>query len=399
MRKFHVYTTHIRWHRILFLCIATPIPCLVINIVLDFVPLAKPSAGRDANYIFWARSAVFDVIVAYWIYMQIGFLTPTLRMTRWRALSTSAAVAVACVTYDYMLAGFIPMPIPFMLLLTTPVFFLVSAIVIAFYFGKRLKNDATLRYSSSRAMAIIALQLGLTFVYPIFIYGFNSISPKYQTPYMILVPAIKVIARNLMSKLVGTNHDMKPEVLIFNIDCFNAVYVSLAMQKATTISTSLTVMLIDFIQGCISVFDVYQEFQRLEHFMEKLPAGHSLRGKTFLEVAIALDHDRQLSSNNQSKQFPPDSYGNEPRGPSFIYAPISESPNQKCMSRLCGTASVVPATINCSPNIADACTQHVCISPKRRAVFLEATRKLLFTTEFVILVEYTEVIMPIFYSM
>lgn len=385
IRALYHYEIQSRWYRILFWCIATPIPCLALNILLDIVPLAQPSAGREANYIFWIRLAIFSIILVFLLLMQAGFLTPALGMTHWRALSSSFVVTLNCMIYTYVVAGLIPMPVLFLLLAATPVFPTTTAAMIGFYFGRRLMNDAVLRASFIRWVGVYNVQFVLVLIYPAFIYGFNSIPSRYQTPYMILVPVIKIISKNVMSKHVGNNDDMKPVELIFNVDCFNAIYVSLAMQRSTTISTSLFVMLIDAVQGCVSVYDVYQGFQPLKNFLAEIPDGHPLQGKSFLEVAIDL--------NQEIQRMPRQSKTSSARlsGPTLAIQPAKPS-----------NGIIVPKASNkvfVAPRIkTDISVYQTLSTTKTRVAFINATRKLLFTTEFVILVEYTEVIMPVLYS-
>lgn len=358
-------------------------PCLVTNILLDAAPLAKPVAGREANYVFWTRCTIATSIVTYELFKEINCLTPSLGMTRFHLLSTGVVVAIGCFTFDYIVAGFITMPIPFSLLTRTPMYSTTSGIMIALYCGKRLANDRALRSLSIRALGVICLQLCLTVIYPIFIYGFNSIGSHYQTVYMTLIPVIKIIAKNAMSKIVGANDDVKPEILVFNIDCFNSVYVSLAMQNATTISTAFTIMLIDVTQGCVSVYDIYQEFKVLKRMMASLSDCHPLKEATFLEVATALsacDHNHTPGDPKRHSESLT-AHSTPKTSNKVLVAPIS---GEFLKSR--------GGAYNTSRNLHS-------LNISQRQAFLRTSRKLLFITEFVFLVEYTEVIMPIFYSM
>lgn len=378
---FHAYSGSTSWTRILSWCIFTPVQCFLANVLPDFAPLAKPSEGREANSVFWVRGTCASLVITYAIFMQIGFLAPGLGMTHWHLSWITSIVTIGCMSYNYILAGLIVMPIPFQFLAATPVFSTTFTIMFAVFFGRKLRNSAVVRASSIRAMGVISLQLTLTFVYPIFIYGFNSIPAKYQTPYMVFVPVIKITAKNIMSKLIDFN-DMKPEILVFCIDAFHAVYVSLAMQSATTISTSLFVMLVDITQACVSIYDIYQEFLPLKRFLDKIPANHPLHGKSILEVAIALDQRGLLSSLRGI-------HGRQEK-----YASQNQGPGSKSIRVL--PAALPRAFANCDSLMASEL--HELGSEKDRERFLFYTRKLLFTTEFVILIEYSEVIMPVFYS-
>lgn len=331
--------------------------------------------------------------------MQIGFLSPGLGMTHRHSFWTTLVVAVGCVVYDYILAGFVPMPIPFQLVTAIPVFMTIFSIVFALLYGQKLKNSTALRKSTIRAMNVISVQLSLTFVYPIFIYGFNSIATKYQTRYMIILPIIKITAKNIMSRFVDSN-DMKPEILVFCIDAFHAVYVTVAMQNATTTSTLLLIMLIDIAQICVSVYDVYQEFQPLKGFMDKIPIDHPLHGKNLLMVAIALDQ-RGIRTTKRDLGGLENDVDKIDDADILHETVLSTSLKYDTGSRKVDHVKVVPIVPRCelvnheSPTAEEL---HDLGSDEDRECFVLCARKLLFTTEFVTLAEYSEVIMPAFYS-
>lgn len=426
MRSFHNYSCKTSWWRILYWCFITPVPCLVYNTLMDLAPLAKPSAGREANYVLWIRCIFIVIPITYGIFEQIGFLAPRLEMTRRDALVTSGVVTGVCLAYDYTIAGYIPMPVPFFFLVATLPFLFATSAMFGVLFGKKLMSDADLRMSFYRAMAVIITELSLTVVYPIYIYGFNSIPSNYQSPYMALVPLIKLAAKNLMSKLVGSMDDLKPEVLIFNVDTFNALYVTLAMQKATTVSTSLLIMLIDVAQGCVSVCDVFNAYRPINRLMKKLPKYHPLQEKNFMEVAIALDQvvaqgklapdplpqkctdgrggqvdlasfeGQKLQTKSAIAQ--PDTTPVKTRNKIYVIPTLANKVAKPTKST--SGSGVLPAVSSPSQHFLQEnfSISRAPLSEKDCATFLLATRRLLFTVEFIILIEYSEVIIPVFYS-
>lgn len=421
MRQFHLYDSRASRLRILTWCILTPIPCLILNTVMDFVPLAKPSEGREANYVFWARYYVSVLFIIYGMYMQIGFLTPGLGMTQPRALGATFVVTTFCLGYIYIVAGFTSMPVPFLFLVGTPAFMLGTTVVFLALFGKLLRRDTPMRKLFFKANAVISSQLNLTLIYPVFIYGFNKLAPPYRNPYMILLPIIKIAAKNGISKLVGENDDLKPEVVIFNVEIFNALYVSLAMQNSTTISTSVMLFAIDFVQAWMSMMDVLREFRPLRKRLSGLPANHPLKGKSFLDAAIALvahcdnnlDINRQHSKGkaliNASTMLPDPTTSTSARNVlnipfqnkvCTISSPIIDSETR---TKTLNPASIVPlpsntlrTTLRTSPAVHELLQSIT--SESDRSEIVRVARQLLFTIEFIVLIEYTEIIIPIFYS-
>lgn len=391
---FYFHSSQIGWHRVLFWCVWTPIPCLAFNIAMDIAPLADPSAGRDANYMFWIRCVFVVLPIAYGIFMQIGYLTPNLDMTRRDALATSIVLTSVCVPYAYAMAGYISMPTPFLFLMAAPPFMCSTVAMFGVLFGKKLMRDLELRWSLFRAIVAVNSQVMLNLVYLAYIYGFNSIPESYQSSYLVLITVIKIAAKNAMSKLVGHMDDLKPEIITFNIDVFHALHVSLAMQRATTISTSVVVMIIDSAQACVSIYDVYIAFQFLKGLIDSIPHEHPLHGKNFLEVAMAL-HQGRSPNITQSTAF-------EKRRTCYTH-PCAKGSNT--YPRL---GQIKPNTISVVPvDITGVTVSRVLPIPKlsthdtfsnHSEAYLHAARRLLFMVEFIMLTEYAEVVIPVFYS-
>ncbi|EEY62794.1 uncharacterized protein PITG_15213 [Phytophthora infestans T30-4] len=122
--------------------------------------------------------------------------------------------------------------------------------------------------------------------------------------------------------------------MIFNVDVFNALYVSSSMQASQSIMTVVQMVALDALLAWI-------------------PAGHPLKNASFIEIAIQITDE-------------------DPQARDRLAHPLELIPTQKSL-----------ATI---------------FTAKERQRFLQHSARVLFTTEFVILVEYTEVIVPFIYS-
>jgi hypothetical protein len=450
LRSFYTFAAVPRrwWLTVLF--VITPIPCLLLNTVMDFVHLEDPSKGRAANHLFWMRFFVILTLLTYGVLMQFIHLIPRLGVTRQHIALFSVVAASACTGFNYTMAGVIAFPVPFMLLVGTPTWFICSATMFLYFYGRRLRGDKALMQAFARTMAILLCQIGLTLIYPVYILGLVSIPSQYYTAYVVLLPVIKITAKNVISAFVGDNHDMKPEVVIFNVEIFNALYVSLAMQNSTNVSTTLILFAVDFAQAWASMADVYREHRHLKRLMSKIPVDHPLHGQNFLEVArrlveedVGLTDERihaalSVRSDSRSKSWA-SSIGiwkkqnvitleNESRrdklaSPGTVLIGHARTEKSKSWTRKPTTAvrvmptsqepsvshpfgaqhpsisikSVVPlATISNSG--LDSQQLLRVFSPRERVEFLQRSTRLLFIVEFVILVEYTEVVVPVLYS-
>lgn len=90
--------------------------------------------------------------------------------------------------------------------------------------------------------------LALTVViYPTYIYGFHHLGPLGQALHVGLLPILKAICRNVVSYLMENFHAVKADMIIFNVEVFSAMYMSVALQNTAKLSTTLAVVAVDIV--------------------------------------------------------------------------------------------------------------------------------------------------------
>lgn len=135
---------------------------------------------------------------------------------------------------------------------------------------------------------VLNCQLSLTLVYPMYIYGFTSFTGVYQTIFVIVLPIIKLIAKNWISRALTGHNDLKPEAVIFNVEVFNALYISNALQVASTQASTITIMAVDFLHFGLSMYDVLEILHDVKALMAKIPEDHPHAKDNFVQLAIHL---------------------------------------------------------------------------------------------------------------
>ncbi|RLN50965.1 hypothetical protein BBJ29_005681 [Phytophthora kernoviae] len=81
----------------------------------------------------------------------------------------------------------------------------------------------------------------------------SSLSGWRQTAFVLLLPAIKSAGKHWISAMLANQNDIKPEVVIFNVEVFNALYVSNAVQNSSSLDTTVALMVIDVVHFWISM--------------------------------------------------------------------------------------------------------------------------------------------------
>jgi hypothetical protein len=122
------------------------------------------------------------------------------------------------------------------------------------------------------------------------------VSSSVQTYFMILLALIKIVLRNWISRFLTNMDDLKPLVLIFNIDVFHALYVSCSLQSSTSFTTTLVVMFVDFVQACISLTDIHLAEVKLTKVIRKIPMN-ATTNRNFLSICAELLNDPDVANH------------------------------------------------------------------------------------------------------
>ncbi|KAG6962634.1 hypothetical protein JG687_00007045 [Phytophthora cactorum] len=85
-----------------------------------------------------------------------------------------------------------------------------------------------------------------------------------KTYFAFLLPIIKMILRNVMSRTVVHLNDEIPEVVLMNVEVFNSLFMSYCMQNTPSIWTTLGLIAIDGAQMIASMHDVGNVIKRME---------------------------------------------------------------------------------------------------------------------------------------
>ncbi|KAF4046504.1 hypothetical protein GN244_ATG00893 [Phytophthora infestans] len=384
-------------------------PCLIILTLIDCVPLAPTEEGSRANYLFWGRNYLTISLMTRAILEQLHLTVPSLDFTFIRTICISALPSAGAVAFMLAMTRLIGFPLPFTLVVGIPVWFVGLIICFYIFFGSKLRRESAVRLELLNYIVVIACQVVLTFIYPAYLYGFRSVSSTVQTIYVLLLPIIKIATKNWISFFLGTKDDLKPQVVILNIEVFNALYVASSMQNATSISTTMALTLVDFVLAWISIKDVNFFLADITALLNKIPPKHPLKTASFMKVALKmLEEDAQLRADSALRLFSVRSPGPSSRPSRIRNLDPAVEMNFQSSHHIFPTASILPklpsATFVTAATVAPFKPQtynkplRSLFSTKQRMEYVQRTAQVLFTTEFIILIEFTEVIIPFIYS-
>ncbi|EGZ10642.1 hypothetical protein PHYSODRAFT_519222 [Phytophthora sojae] len=272
--------------------------------------------------------------------------------------------------------------------------------------------DPSLFVEVQRQLVVYQCQTTLPFVYPLYIYGFVSLTGWNQVIFVAVLPIIQIIAKNWISRALGDDDDQKPQCVIFVVEVYNALYVSNVLQTASSWASTAAVMVVDLVQFWVSMLDIVEIFKDVNALMAKIPRDHPLATESFVQVAAHL-----MTAEAQAKAQSGQVEVNDPclalttPAPKPTEAPESGSyvPKMKdaYMSRqwiVSQTARVFPFhpqnRYRKQPTISDNDLKlDDILTPTERSMFIRKTKHVLFIAEYLVLVEYVEAVLPFVYCL
>ncbi|TYZ66149.1 hypothetical protein PybrP1_004141, partial [[Pythium] brassicae (nom. inval.)] len=208
--------THMRgigeWKNVLLYSL-TPLPCLVLVTLLDCFKLDPSVNEIPASAGYWLRLFGFFVVIAVSELAQMQAAIPILALTTNRIALVSISISFVGVAATYGWAVLIGFPVPFTLPMSAPLFFNALLAGIWYYSGDVIRSDRTAQNDAKGHVMVMVSHVVLTTVYPMYAYVFMRLSSHAQTAAVLLLPVIKIVAKNTISYLLRGHDDLKPDVL------------------------------------------------------------------------------------------------------------------------------------------------------------------------------------------
>ncbi|KAJ8525838.1 hypothetical protein ON010_g15277 [Phytophthora cinnamomi] len=226
------------------------------------------------------------------------------------------------------------------------------------------------------------------------------------------LPAIKIFMRNVMARAVPHLNDEIPEVVLMNVEVFNSLFMSYCMQNSPSIWTTLGLIAVDGAQMLLSIRDVEVVIQQLRFLKERVDAEHAhivfdnstgtevtaSRRKTILRYTLDILDRHQVAQTARViiKPLLPEvaEYEVKPK-PKQVPKHILYSPRLLSHAKLMSSFSLsrkifIGGEVDDLKGKVDATQLELEYATK--------TRKLLYITEFMLLINYVGVIVPIIFS-
>ncbi|EGZ06978.1 hypothetical protein PHYSODRAFT_249988 [Phytophthora sojae] len=254
------YTREKSWLRAIAVLVATPLPCLIVTLSIDLLPLSDPSLGIKANGSFIVRE--------YYAYLGMTFLALSQFRAGVRCLPYPMTrifrdtILISCLTIGifYGFVHLIGFPLPFTTLTIVPSWASLTVVFMVFQWAKKARETPGAGRMLFGMFKLWLCDFALVFTYPPYFHIFTTLGSKEQMVFTVLLPVIKLLMRNLFSRAVNHLGDEIPELVVFNADVFGSLFVSYCMQSAPSVWTTVEVMVADIVMMGLALRDIELEW-------------------------------------------------------------------------------------------------------------------------------------------
>ncbi|KAE9282961.1 hypothetical protein PF008_g27523 [Phytophthora fragariae] len=415
--KLTQYARETSYLRAFAVILVTPLPCLVVTV------LADPSEGVAANKMFFVRDHLITFVLTFICINQFRVSLPILPYPIWRAFYHAVWISGLCAGVLYGLSRSFGFPFPFSLMVVTPPWITLISISLAFEWVKKIRETPGAQNVVINVLKVWMCQVVLEFIYPPYYYIFTTLSDRAQTAFALFLPVIKLAMRNVFARTVVHLSDEMPEVIVFNVEVFNALFVSCCMQNSPSFWTTLELMLIDIGMIILSVRDMEKiriGLKDLEQRIDERKLGSDCNSignasvgnqasSTLERTKILLEQGMKSRAKTSSLELvrvasheEPATGLTRPRKKVGVMSLVTKVRNAHPTAKHTAIR-VHPAAESSSKSItAVNVTGAAETAMKNVSVNVRYTRKvqrLLYLAEFLLLLNYVEIVIPLVFSM
>lgn len=286
LQAFDEYTDTVSWVRVTRACCFSIAPAFVVMTLIELMPLAPIEAGWAANWVLWIRVYFTGMASSIGICTIYRIFAPAARLSTTSILSIAVVSSCGFVLCGIALAKLWIFPVPFSILVCTPIWMMCFVVCSVFAIGwNNIRTNKQLREQLAPLPMLINAQSIMIFVYPAYNAGFIALSGIAQVAFILVLPTIKYSMKWFL-KRVG-NHTTGSYVLVMaSVDFFEAMYLFKCMQSVGSIESGLAVILVDLVQNIIHVRGLYRKVCFLEEGLNEHTS--QLNGRNLVRSLVQI---------------------------------------------------------------------------------------------------------------
>ncbi|EEY64810.1 uncharacterized protein PITG_15599 [Phytophthora infestans T30-4] len=278
------YCQRVSIGRVLTVCSLFPLGPLLVIVLTEFMPLQPVEKGPLTNYVFWIRHTLMGILILMCAMMQAKAWIPDMAMTIQQVLAVAIGSSAVYTASNIVIADLWVFPIPFLVVAGAPLMFIIWAIISRIVLRPcPLEGVQDGDFRGRQFLLLTSVHASLLGLYPAYQAVFLALEGLLQLGMIALLPAINLALKNLQTAIGSHLEDNLPEVIIFSIDVFSAIYSVLCMHSANsmkmvaiTMVLNTTVMFLSLHGMNRRVARACRSFQLMERQLEKLRRRQSV---------------------------------------------------------------------------------------------------------------------------
>ncbi|ETK83475.1 hypothetical protein L915_11313 [Phytophthora nicotianae] len=412
--------------RAIAVCALSPIPALLAALAIDCIPLKAPSDGWQANYAVWIRLFLAMGTEAFGVVCQMRAVIDPGTISNTCSAVISIGTAACSVLSFVLLAVLWRFPVPFGYVLAINPFVIFFSLFTVLVVGPRVLIQCPTLRKQFKAQFIIIVNQGIVAIcYPIFSAIFNGLSGIQQTAFIFVMPIIKFFTKQNIANAAKNYHEYVAPVVVFSVDLFNVYYVAICMQSSKSIATTLIIMATDGFHVILALRDIFHRNNSV-HTSESSIDNTQYYLRDLPRVLQKACQDETAKFNHRIRLYAPFPLPLSIRSRDFMneFSKTSKFANDTATTRRCSTKTAMKRNSGIEPARSaskksaptfSSLKEHEIVPTtlwQSKKFSLEAFRsgnisekdvleslQTLFHSEYVLLAEYIEFMVPILYSL
>ncbi|TMW62608.1 hypothetical protein Poli38472_005226 [Pythium oligandrum] len=371
--KMKTYAEQTSWGRLALVYCMSVVPCLVVNIGLECIPLRPISEGLAGSTTFFIRSAIVLHFMGFLAFQHYRQLIPELPSSVKQICVMTLVLAMGTLLNEYLFARWIGHPVPFLVIVVAPTYMSLLLLNIGVAWGKFLRSNKDVFWELVNLQIVLTFVFSLAFAYPVYNYFFVRIPPAYQLWFTMLLPVIKILAKNA---------------------------------SATSLRSTMLLMLMDVVHAWLSLRDITLMMDEIDATRAKLTAKRQQQGDTdeqdkaladlpahvlfLVKASPKLFEVGNIRLQTRSAMRNPTHLSRIKVSRMVVLKGLEEIEQPALLFDLSRLETRFPE--------AEQKLLLQTLDVKARSKYVASVLKLLHMVEFLVLVEFTEVIIPFVYS-
>ncbi|RLN32409.1 hypothetical protein BBJ28_00013332 [Nothophytophthora sp. Chile5] len=257
-----------RW-RVAAILILTPVPCVVLNLLLECIPMHAPSSGLRGSGYFQLRVFLTAIFASLSPALVKKDCVPNFPASSWKDFAVHALVlASICVATNVVLSLVIDVfPVPFGQF--TPILPMALAGRLLLY--RRLSNGSRFRAQSTKVDRWLGMQVLPILVYPVFTALFMTLTPDQQPWMSLLLPVLKIVLRRCLWTISKDDSDLAGVITSCVGHLYHVLFTAMCLQNSKSLETLAAVVVFNTARMLLNCRYILSDSAKLRQTKRHLP--------------------------------------------------------------------------------------------------------------------------------